>query len=140
MSEVPYVLHPVQDLPGEGVGVKASAESTGGSITLVDSQTSGGAPLHVHRNEDECFYVLDGRIIVRCGEERWEIGPGGFVFLPRGIPHAWDVLGDEARLLIITTPGGFEQFLTEFHQTTDQKALDEISQRHGITFLPDPEW
>lgn len=135
----PYILQPGFDLPGEGAGVKASGRSTEGAISLVDSTATGGAPLHTHRDEDECFFIIDGTITVRCGDNRWEANAGSFVFLPREIPHAWDVVGRQARLLIITTPGGFEQFLREFHAAQPHEQ-ERISERYGISFHPDPEW
>jgi quercetin dioxygenase-like cupin family protein len=131
-----YVLQ-----PGEGVGtdpsLKASGASTGGSLTLIESRTRGGAPLHTHSREDESFYVVDGTITVICGEETFTAGPGSFVFLPRGIPHAWDVVGGEtATVLIITTPGGFEGFLHEYHEagSAPQEIKDQIAAKYGITW------
>jgi quercetin dioxygenase-like cupin family protein len=123
---------------GEGVGgaadVKASRVSTGGALTLIESRTTGGAPRHVHSHEDEAFYVLEGTISVECGAERWEAGPRAFVFLPRGVPHAWDVVGDEATVLILTAPAGLEEFLGEYHAASGS-ARDEVAAKHGIEFL-----
>jgi mannose-6-phosphate isomerase-like protein (cupin superfamily) len=127
--------------PGAGVAsadVKANHASTAGALTLIESRTSGGAPLHVHSRDDECFYVVDGAIAVRCGDERFEAGPGSLVFLPRGIPHEWDVIGgDLATVLIITVPAGLDDFLREYHaagaQPNDIK--DQIAAKYGITFL-----
>jgi mannose-6-phosphate isomerase-like protein (cupin superfamily) len=130
----PYVLHPGQGVPGYGSDVKAARVSTGGMITIIESHTDGGAPLHVHTNEDEYFYVLDGMLTVRCGDEQFEAGPRSFVFLPRGIPHEWDVIGDTATLLMITTPGMLEEFLHEFHSAAFEQRK-EIAARYGITFL-----
>src|SRR2546427_410397 len=84
----------------DGTEVKASRSSTGGCLTLIESHTRGGAPMHVHSRDDECFYVLDGAIAVQCGDERFEAGPRSFVFLPHGIPHAWDVSGEGAATLL----------------------------------------
>jgi mannose-6-phosphate isomerase-like protein (cupin superfamily) len=135
-----YVLGPGEGVAGAGSDVKASGSSTGGCLTLIESHTRGGAPLHVHSRDDECFYVLEGTITVRCGEERFEVGPRSFVFLPRGIPHAWDVSGDgAATLLILTVPAGLDEFLREYHAagaaTNDVK--DRIAAKYGITFLHD---
>jgi quercetin dioxygenase-like cupin family protein len=130
-----YVLGPGEGVPGDDdAGVKASRASTAGALTVIDSDTQGGAARHVHAREDECFYVLDGRIWVDCGDERWEAGPESFVFLPRGVPHEWDVLGDRARLLIITAPAGLEEFLREFHAAGGAERT-EIARRHGIELL-----
>ena len=131
--------------PGEGVGgdpgLKASRVSTGGSLTLIESRTDGGAPMHVHSREDECMYVLEGAITVQCGDEVFEAGPRSFVFLPRGIEHAWDVAGGvAATVLIITAPGGLEEFLHEFHaapRPLSGEASDRIAAQHGIRWVRD---
>jgi quercetin dioxygenase-like cupin family protein len=136
-----YVLGPGIGVSGFGADVKASRASTGGTMTLIESHTAGGAPWHVHSWDDECFYVLDGIIAVNCGEETFEAGPRSFVFLPRGIPHAWDVVGGgTATLLIITAPAGLEEFLSEYHAagsaTTEVK--DQIAAKYGIRWLRGP--
>lgn len=84
------------------------------------------------------MYVLEGGIWVSCGDERWEIAEGGFVFLPRGVPHAWDVTSGEASLLIMTTPAGLEEFLADFHgapRPLDDSGADRIAARHGIRWV-----
>jgi mannose-6-phosphate isomerase-like protein (cupin superfamily) len=131
-----YMLDPGQGVAG--TGVKANQASTGGALTLIESHTSGGAPLHVHSRDDECFYVLEGAISVRCGDQRFEAGPRAFVFLPRGIPHEWDVVGAAtATVLIIAAPAGLDDFLREYHtagaQPEDVKA--QLAAKYGITFL-----
>lgn len=124
--------------PGEGVtdaSTKASSSSTNGSLTLIESRTTGGAPLHIHTREDEYFYVLEGAIKVRLGDETFEAGPHSFVFLPRNIPHAWDVVGDEATLLMMTVPAGLDAFLDEFHAAPSAEARNQVAAKYGITFL-----
>jgi quercetin dioxygenase-like cupin family protein len=112
--------------------VRASAASTGGSFTLIDSVARGGAPLHTHHREDEAMYVLDGRIRVDAGGKVHDVGEHGFVFLPREVPHAWDVIGDVARVLILTVPGGLDEFLREFHGATSGEDRSAVGRRHGI--------
>jgi quercetin dioxygenase-like cupin family protein len=130
-----YVLGAGEGVPGGGdPALKASGPSTGGALTLFESDTDGGAPRHVHSREDECFYVVEGTMSVECGDDAWEAGPSSFVFLPRGIPHAWDVVGDRATVLIMTVPAGFEEFMREFHEAGGSARL-EVGRRHGIEFL-----
>jgi mannose-6-phosphate isomerase-like protein (cupin superfamily) len=96
--------------------VKAGAEQTRGGFTLIEqiSPANFSAPPHVHEAEEEAFYVLEGQLSVTCGERTWTVDQGGFVMLPRGIPHAFSVLGDRgSRLLQITSPADFEQFAAE---------------------------
>lgn len=68
-------------------------------------------PLHVHANEDEFFHIIDGEHEFRCGDQELPVGPGAFVHLPRGVPHGHRrMIEGEGRLLVITTPGGFDGF------------------------------
>jgi quercetin dioxygenase-like cupin family protein len=139
-SETPS-LRPYMLKAGEGViagdsSTKASVASTGGGLKLIESRTTGGAPLHIHTREDEYFYVVEGTITVRCGDERYEAGPRSFVFLPRDIPHEWDVVGAEAIILMLTVPAALDAFLGEYHAAPSREARDAIAERYGITFLP----
>lgn len=132
-----YLLKPGEGVADFGSAVKAAGISTGGKLTLIESHTTGGAPLHVHSREDEYFYVVEGTIVVTCGAEVFEAGPRSFVALPRGIPHAWDVASDgPATLLMITVPAMLEEFLHEYH-AAPQAERDQVAAKYGITFLPD---
>jgi quercetin dioxygenase-like cupin family protein len=134
----PYVLHAGEGVAGFDAAVKASRISTGGNLSLIESRTRGGAPWHVHTREDEYFYVTEGTIIVSLGTERYEAGPGSFVFLPRGVPHAWDVGGDGvATLLMMTAPAMLEEFLREFHAASTREDRDTVATKYGITFFWD---
>jgi quercetin dioxygenase-like cupin family protein len=123
---------------GDGLGgdsaLKASVAATGGSLTVIESDTTGGAPRHVHTREDEAMYVLEGGIVVHIGDEEHNVTSGGFVFMPRGLEHDWDVVGDRARVLIITAPGGLDAFLAAFHAAGDRDEQDGVAAAHGITF------
>jgi mannose-6-phosphate isomerase-like protein (cupin superfamily) len=127
-----YVVGPGESA-AEYPGVKAGRQSTGGSMTLIEARTDGGAPLHVHSREDEAMYVLEGSIRARCGDDDFEVGPRSFVFLPQGVPHEWDVVGAEAVVLIITDPAGLEEFLHELHE--GKADPQEVAGRYGIEFL-----
>src|ERR1700730_18387750 len=60
-------------------------------------------PDHTHPSEDEMFYVVEGELTFRCGEQAFDVGPGGFVFLPRGIEHGYTMRSDgPIRLLVVT--------------------------------------
>jgi len=134
-----YVLQPGAGVDGDG-SVKANGASTGGVITLIESVTDGGAPLHVHEHDDECFYVIDGTLSVRIADETYEAPGGSFVFLPRRVPHAWDVVGGPgatATVLLITVPADLDAFLHRFHAASGPAERDAVSRAHGITFLPE---
>jgi len=106
--------------------VKAKSEDTRGGFTLVEqiAPPGFGPPPHVHKSEEEAFFLLEGSISVTCGEDSWRVESGGFVFLPRGVPHAFRV-GDEgpARLLQITSPAQFEKFMAEVGEPATERVL-----------------
>ena len=82
-------------------GLKASQRSTDGALTVFETSVGAGPPLHVHDREDECFYVLDGELSIRCGGDAFGAAAGSFVFLPRGRPHRFWAVAEPARLLLI---------------------------------------
>ena len=86
--------------------VRAARDTTGGSFTIFEEVPPlADTPLHVHANEDELFYPLEGEHIYQVGTEEFRIGPGGMVFAPRGIPHSQRrVVPGEGRQLVLTHP------------------------------------
>jgi quercetin dioxygenase-like cupin family protein len=93
--------------------IKATGKETGGRFTLVEVLEPAGeeAPLHVHHNEDEAFWVLEGELTFQVGEETIKASPGSFLFGPRDVPHRYTVDSGPARLLFILSPAGFEEFI-----------------------------
>jgi quercetin dioxygenase-like cupin family protein len=92
--------------------LRATAGDTGGQLAVMEQTAHRGfsPPRHVHHREDTALYVLDGSITAVVGDERVEVGPGGFVWLPRDVPHTFRVDSDVVRQLEFVTPAGFEQF------------------------------
>lgn len=146
--------------PGEGdarwVGneldtFKATAATTGGLFGLKESlaKRGGGPPLHVHEHEDEACYVLEGEITFFVGDEVIPVSAGTWLYLPRRIPHTLRIESDEARMLWLVVPGGFESFFTEtFPPVTagsspggeqpDVERMAEAAARFGVTILGPP--
>jgi mannose-6-phosphate isomerase-like protein (cupin superfamily) len=93
--------------------LKATGESTGGGLLLLENLTApgGGPPPHIHTYEDEFFYVLDGTFEIRIGDELHPVGPGGFAYVPRGTVHNFrNTAAAPSRILVGFTPGGIEGF------------------------------
>jgi quercetin dioxygenase-like cupin family protein len=92
--------------------VHADAASTNGMFGLVEMSGGPGTepPLHVHANEDEFFYVLEGRLKVIRGDEQMILEAGDSAFLPRNVAHTFTISSDQARWLVYITPGGFEGY------------------------------
>jgi mannose-6-phosphate isomerase-like protein (cupin superfamily) len=95
--------------------IKGRGEQTGGALGLAEAKLWPGmaTPLHVHHREDEAFYILEGQIRFRRGEEEFSAGPGDFVFGPREVPHSFRVLDGGARMLVLVTPAGLEHMFIE---------------------------
>jgi len=102
--------------------VKASEVRAGSGTAIVEYVTKQGEepPDHTHGTEDEMFYVLEGVISFRCGDETFELEKGGFVFLPRGVKHGYTIRSEgPVRLLAVTAPvregarGGWDGFVAD---------------------------
>jgi len=72
------------------------------------------APLHVHDSLDDTWYILDGELIVRCGDDTQVVGAGHWVSMPRGVPHTFRVIGDHpARILLVHDNASFRDLIRE---------------------------
>ena len=93
--------------------IKVTGKETGDLYSIVEILEPQGAraPLHLHRKEDEAFYVLEGEMTFRIGEETIKARPRSFVFGPRDVPHTYTVDSGPARLLFLLSPSGFEEFI-----------------------------
>lgn len=127
---------------GSVMTLKSGAEAAGFSFVEQEAPSGFASPLHVHTEEDEAFYVLEGSLRVACGDERWTLGPRDYVLLPKEVPHAIAVAGeDPVTLLQITSPAGFERMAREVAGAPfDPAVLAEITARHGATILGPPPW
>jgi mannose-6-phosphate isomerase-like protein (cupin superfamily) len=116
---------PVSSPPGEEeaiwflgslLTVKATGETTSGAFDMVEELIPAGfsPPPHIHYREEECFYVISGRMTFSYSDRTIDAGPGAFVVLPRGVMHSFQVEGTEpARTLMIKTPAGLIGFFRE---------------------------
>ncbi len=104
---------------GSPVTIKLRGEDTGGAFSQViaGANPNDGPPLHVHHNEDEAFYVLEGELEIRIGDELHAATPGTLVYGPKGIPHTFRNVGSTyAEMLVTLIPAGFENFFEEAHE------------------------
>jgi mannose-6-phosphate isomerase-like protein (cupin superfamily) len=104
-------------LGGLGVVYKLFGAETSGSFALVEHPIEPhtlAAPLHLHHNEDEYSYVLEGAVTVLVGERVIQATPGTLIAKPRGIFHTFLNAGTvPARILEIIAPAGFEGYFEE---------------------------
>ena len=132
--------------------IHLTGQQVGGRVSVVEFLSPPGTmpPLHRHEREDELFYVVEGRLALHQPGQRTEGERGAALFAERGIPHAYEVLGDEpARFLVVATPAGFEDFVAEIARPADgptipepsepdPERMAEVAHRYGITLLGPP--
>ncbi len=103
-----------------------------------------GPPLHVHRREHKVLEVLEGTLLVQCGDVRAELAAGAFVLVPPGTPHAFrNPHAAPARMVVTLTPGGGEEFFREVQAQGllaphDMSAVAALGARYGIEFVGPP--
>ena len=143
-TPIPSVA-PIALQPGEGdarwflgvlATIKSSAETTDGRVAVIEhlAPQGAGSPLHVHRNEDEWFYVTEGELTFWVGGQVIVAPAGSFVYGPRDIPHTFSVTSPEARFLLVTEPAGFENFMRTLSEPAQALTLPPASVQP-----PDPE-
>ena len=121
--------------------VKASSETTAGAFAIIEEVDPLDTPLHVHANEDELFYVIEGEHVFRVGDDEFPAGPGAVVFAPRQVPHAHRrVVPRTGRFLTMVSPAGFERFFRELSAAESAEgagpdAYERVSKKYGITWL-----
>jgi quercetin dioxygenase-like cupin family protein len=136
----------LQSGPGRDLIFKVTGDDTGGAFDyfVVEVAPRGGPPLHVHHRQEEALHVLAGRFKVRVGDDEQVLGPGGFAFMPSGLPHAFLNLTDEpAEVVIVYTPGGGHGFYEELgpltrNGTPDRAEVAACFERHDMTLLGPP--
>lgn len=132
----------------EAFSVKVTGEQTGGALALMESvvQPGHGNIPHVHRTEDEAFYVVSGTFQFINGDQKLTAGPGDFVYVPKGTRHGFKAISAEpARMLVFFTPAGNEAFFLKYGDTeqsaepwSDEKhnSLLEALTAHNSVLLP----
>src|ERR687897_77922 len=105
--------------------IKATGKETGDLYSIVEILEPQGAqaPFHLHRKEDEAFYVLEGEMTFHIGEETIKARPGSFVFGPKDVPHTYTVDSGPARLLFLLSPAGFEGFVEAISKPAKARTL-----------------
>ncbi len=137
--------------PGDHYTFLVTGKESGGAYFAMEALVppGGGPPPHIHRREDETFYLIEGSVEFVLGEDTITAGPGDFVNVPRGTVHCFRNTGAEtARMVLTFTPAGMEHF---FEETLDPapNVADEVPQnidevaaryveaapRHGLEFV-----
>ena len=133
--------------------IKISGKDTDGAYGMLEAVVPAGigSPWHVHPDEDEWFYVLEGDLTVWVGDTRLSLKAGSFAFGPKGVPHTFYAEAGGARVLVGFQPVQFEGFLREVGEPAPERVvppaleghpdvarLAPIAQRHGFEILGPP--
>lgn len=137
--------------PGDHYTFLVTGEESGGAYFAMEALVppGGGPPPHVHSREDETFYLLEGEIEFRLGDDTITAGSGDFVNVPKGKVHCFRNAGTAtARTILTFTPAGMERFFeetlepapagaTEAPDNVDEVAARyvEAAPRHGLQFV-----
>jgi quercetin dioxygenase-like cupin family protein len=138
-----------QDRQGEhhSIGIsstdfKVTTQDSGGALFLFEhtNHKKGGPPRHLHHNEDEWFYAIEGDYILEVGPERFHLKPGDSILAPREVPHAWAFLGDTpGRLLIAVAPANkMEAFFLDNVNGGNYANEAEIYRAYGMELVGPP--
>ena len=124
------------------------AQSPAHPIAITDNTVPPGfaGPLrHRHTVMTDIFYVLEGELAFRIGDEQQVVGPGGFVLVPPGVVHTFSNPGASvARFLNIYHPSGNEHYLVEVSEraatgrSTSPEEMAEIASRYDFEFEFEP--
>jgi DNA-binding transcriptional MerR regulator/quercetin dioxygenase-like cupin family protein len=132
---------------------KVSARDTDGAMCAFEYTGGSSGPRHLHHEQDEWIYIVDGEFKFEIGEKRFHAGAGESVFIPRKVPHAWARVSEEpGKIIDVYQPAGnMEEFFRELGkyekpQIHEVLTLDEFRRLfhdHGMDLLGPPlvgEW
>jgi mannose-6-phosphate isomerase-like protein (cupin superfamily) len=139
-------------LAGGLARVLGESSKTDGAFSLIHltHQYGEATPLHIHHNQDEALFVFHGEVRGVCGDTEWEALGGAFIWLPRGLAHAYQAVGElPLEILVMSIPGGFDAFVAEagtsvtegagrIASPSDPAQLAEIAARYDIEILGPP--
>ncbi len=132
---------------GNDLIVKISSRDTGGAFTVFEGQTGplAGPPLHIHRDQDEWWYVLEGEYKFEVDGREIYAGAGATVFAPRGSRHTFQNIGAApGRMLATVVPGGIDVFFQELEAAVprgvapDPAKIAPIFEKHGQELIGPP--
>ena len=130
-----------------GLGVSAIAfkvcpQDSHGLLVVENAfHERGGPPRHLHSDQDEWFYAVEGEFLIEVGHERFRLKPGDSLLAPRQVPHVWAYVGDRrGRILIAFMPAGqMEAFFREVTKANAMPPQDPALWRaHGMEVVGPP--
>lgn len=139
-----YSGHP-HSLGFSSILFKVPASGTGGGLFVMEHThlVPGGPPLHLHLDQEEWFYVMEGDVAFQVGEQRLELRAGESVLAPRRVPHTFSSVGTTpGRLIIAFCPAGrMEEYFRAAELAKSSAGDAEFMARYGMQRVgPSPFW
>lgn len=101
-----------------------------------------GPPLHVHREQHDTFYVLEGVLKVQIGDEMLDLMPGDFASVPPGVAHTFDNIRKDqppVKVCNLMTPGGLDAMFVTLNELGamdyDPAQFAAAGEKHGVTMV-----
>ncbi|MCB9081751.1 MAG: cupin domain-containing protein [Lewinellaceae bacterium] len=124
---------------------KISGFDTDGDLAVFEQTgltPKGGPPLHIHPFQDEWFYVVEGEYLFQVGEEKYTMGVGDTIFLPRNVPHAFVQLTEKGKMIVSYLPAGkMEAFFNTTDAWTTPPSAEEVARvfaKHDMQVVGPP--
>jgi len=124
---------------GFPIDSKVATQDTDGGLFIIENlnEKKGGPPRHLHYEQEEWFYAIEGEYLLEIDDDRFNLGPGDSILAPRKVPHAWAFKGKgHGRLLIAFQPAGLmESFFKELAKikgVPEKAVLKELFHVHGM--------
>jgi mannose-6-phosphate isomerase-like protein (cupin superfamily) len=130
---------------GQKIAIRADGEDTRGAYALLQMAASGNfapPPAHIHHQEEEGWFILEGSLQFQIGERTTLAGPGSFVLAPRGSVHSFsNPSSDPVRWLTIFSPSGMEGYFREMahrghiYQAASMDEIQAVARRFNFEFV-----
>jgi mannose-6-phosphate isomerase-like protein (cupin superfamily) len=127
------------------IDIKVSTLDTDGGLSVAEITTleKGGPVRHLHHEQDEWWYVVEGEYVIEVGQERYELGPGDSLLAPRKVAHVWAHVGEgTGRLIAALQPAGeIEAFFDELAtlgSNPEREVLRRVFSSHGLELTGPP--
>jgi len=138
---------PMHLLEGDTFYTKVATADTDGDLYIYESTRvkAGGPNLHVHPDQDEWWYILEGEFRIKVGEQIYDVKTGDSVFGPRGVPHTFTKVGESGvgRMLITFQPAGkmeacFQALSEGVMKGKSEAEQDAFREQHGFRRVGPP--
>lgn len=124
--------------------VKVATADTDGALFLFEhaDMGPGGPPRHLHHDQDEWFYVVDGEFEFEVGDDAFTLRPGDSLLAPRRVPHVWACVAEKGTLLLGVQPAGsLEAFFRATCELDGPPSMEETARlfaAHGMEVVGPP--